>query len=73
MWPLCIPDGASIEREFNLVHAEWQFPASYNVAPTQSVPLFALLTAHGMERSYVGPYPFFARECRRSTAPSMPH
>jgi len=33
------PDEASIEREFNLVHHEWQFPMSYNVAPTQSVPV----------------------------------
>ena len=33
------PDEASIEREFNLVHTEWQFPASYNVAPTQQVPV----------------------------------
>jgi putative SOS response-associated peptidase YedK len=32
------PDEASIEREFNLVHAEWSFPPSYNVAPTQDVP-----------------------------------
>jgi putative SOS response-associated peptidase YedK len=33
------PDEASIEREFNLVHTEWQFPPSYNVAPTQRVPV----------------------------------
>jgi len=33
------PDEASIEREFNLVRTEWQFPASYNVAPTQQVPI----------------------------------
>src|ERR1700732_330582 len=33
------PDNASIEREFSLVHTEWQFPASYNVAPTQQVPV----------------------------------
>jgi putative SOS response-associated peptidase YedK len=32
------PDEASIEREFTLVRAEWQFPPSYNVAPTQNVP-----------------------------------
>lgn len=31
------PDEASIEREFNLVRAEWQFPPSYNVAPTNEV------------------------------------
>ena len=33
------PDEASIEREFNLVHQEWQFPSSFNVAPTQQVPI----------------------------------
>jgi putative SOS response-associated peptidase YedK len=33
------PADASIEREFNLVRTEWQFPASYNVAPTQTVPV----------------------------------
>jgi putative SOS response-associated peptidase YedK len=33
------PDEATIEREFNLVRAEWQFPPSYNVAPTQQVPI----------------------------------
>jgi putative SOS response-associated peptidase YedK len=33
------PDEASIEREFNLVRTEWQFPPSYNVAPTQTVPV----------------------------------
>jgi putative SOS response-associated peptidase YedK len=33
------PDDAAIEREFNLVRTEWQFPGSYNVAPTQDVPV----------------------------------
>ena len=33
------PDEASIEREFNLVHMEWQFPTSFNVAPTEEVPV----------------------------------
>jgi hypothetical protein len=28
------PDEASNEREFNLVYTEWQFPPSFNVAPT---------------------------------------
>jgi putative SOS response-associated peptidase YedK len=36
------PDDAAIEREFNLVRAEWQFPASYNVAPTHDVPVVRL-------------------------------
>ena len=33
------PDEASIELEFNLVHMEWQFPPSFNAAPTQQVPV----------------------------------
>jgi putative SOS response-associated peptidase YedK len=33
------PDDAAIEREFTLVRTEWKFPASYNVAPTQDVPV----------------------------------
>jgi putative SOS response-associated peptidase YedK len=33
------PDDASLEREFNLVHAELKFSASYNVAPSQQVPV----------------------------------
>jgi putative SOS response-associated peptidase YedK len=33
------PDEASIEREFNLVHMEWNFPPSFNVAPTEEVPV----------------------------------
>lgn len=36
------PDEAAIEREFNLVHMEWQFPSSFNVAPTQEVPVVRL-------------------------------
>ena len=32
------PDETSIEREFNLVRAEWQFPPSYKFAPTDDVP-----------------------------------
>jgi putative SOS response-associated peptidase YedK len=36
------PSEASIEREFNLVHMEWQFPSSFNVAPTQEVPVVRL-------------------------------
>jgi putative SOS response-associated peptidase YedK len=33
------PDDAAIEREFTLVRQEWNFPPSYNVAPTQDVPI----------------------------------
>jgi putative SOS response-associated peptidase YedK len=36
------PDEASIEREFNLVRTEWQFPPSYNVAPTDDVPVIRI-------------------------------
>jgi hypothetical protein len=32
------PNDACIEREFALVRHEWQFPPSYNVAPTDDVP-----------------------------------
>jgi putative SOS response-associated peptidase YedK len=32
-------DEASIERGFNLVRTEWQFPPSFNVAPTDDVPV----------------------------------
>lgn len=57
------PDGASIEREFSLVRHEWQFPASYNVAPTQDVP--AVRIAASGERMGVrlhwGLIPFWAK------------
>jgi putative SOS response-associated peptidase YedK len=56
------PDEASIEREFNLVHQEWQFPASFNVAPTQQVPI--LREIDGVKRGSLvrwGLIPFFAR------------
>jgi putative SOS response-associated peptidase YedK len=36
------PSEAAIEHEFNLVRTEWQFPISYNVAPTQAVPVVRL-------------------------------
>ncbi len=56
------PDEAAIEREFNLVRGEWHFPASFNVAPTQEVPLIRL---HGGQRQGVrlrwGLIPHFAR------------
>jgi putative SOS response-associated peptidase YedK len=56
------PDDSAIEREFNLVRSEWQFPASYNVAPTQLVPI--VRTADGERegaRLRWGLIPFFAR------------
>jgi putative SOS response-associated peptidase YedK len=56
------PDDAAIEREFNLVRTEWKFPASYNVAPTQLVPV--VRTVDGERRGSLlrwGLIPFFAR------------
>jgi putative SOS response-associated peptidase YedK len=56
------PDEASIEREFNLVHAEWQFPPSYNVAPTQLVPVVRSIEGRREgTRLRWGLIPFFAR------------
>jgi len=56
------PDEASIEREFNLVRTEWQFPASFNVAPTQSVPVVRLKEGiREGRRLHWGLIPFFAR------------
>jgi putative SOS response-associated peptidase YedK len=56
------PDEGAIEREFNLVHSEWQFPASFNVAPTQSVPVIRSFEGkhHGSLLRW-GLIPFFAR------------
>ena len=56
------PDEASIEREFNLVHMEWQFPASFNVAPTEEVPVIRV--RKGMRqgvRLHWGLIPYFAQ------------
>jgi putative SOS response-associated peptidase YedK len=36
------PEEAAIEREFTLLHTEWRFPPSFNVAPTQEVPIVRL-------------------------------
>lgn len=56
------PDEASIEREFNLVRTEWQFPPSYNVAPTQQVPVIRAADG-GLQGSLLrwGLIPFFAK------------
>jgi putative SOS response-associated peptidase YedK len=56
------PDESAIEREFNLVHSEWQFPASFNVAPTQNVPVIRSIDGklHGALLRW-GLIPFFAR------------
>src|SRR5271165_1998763 len=57
------PDAASIEREFNLVRTEWQFPPSYNVAPAQKVPVVRI--NKGSERTgtrlHWGLIPFWAK------------
>jgi putative SOS response-associated peptidase YedK len=56
------PDDASIEREFNLVHAELKFPVSYNVAPSQHVPVIRNIDGN-LRSSLVrwGLIPFFAK------------
>jgi putative SOS response-associated peptidase YedK len=56
------PDEAAIEREFNLVRSEWQFPPSFNVAPTQNVPVVRSVDGkpHGALLRW-GLIPFFAR------------
>ena len=56
------PDELDIEREFSLVHTEWKFPPSFNVAPTQSVPV--IRTVDGQAQGALlrwGLIPFFAR------------
>ncbi len=55
------PDDASIEREFNLVRTEWKFPASFNVAPTQEVPVIRVREGRreGVQLRW-GLIPFFA-------------
>ena len=57
------PDEGAIEREFNLVHHEWQFPGSFNVAPTQSVPVVRI-AADGERAGAImhwGLIPFWAK------------
>jgi putative SOS response-associated peptidase YedK len=56
------PDEAAIEREFNLVHQEGQFPPSFNVAPTHQVPILREIS--GERRGSTvrwGLIPFFAK------------
>ena len=56
------PDDASIEREFNLVHSDWKFPSSFNVAPTQQVPVVRMGEGRRLgARLHWGLIPFFAR------------
>ena len=57
------PDQASIEREYALLSHEWQFPPSYNVAPTQDVPIIRA-DKHGQRtgtRVHWGLIPFWAK------------
>jgi putative SOS response-associated peptidase YedK len=37
------PDQISIEREFDLVRSGWDFPANFNAAPSQAVPVIRVL------------------------------
>jgi putative SOS response-associated peptidase YedK len=57
------PDEASIEREYNLVRTEWNFPPSYNVAPTQNVPVVRASKdgARTGARLHWGLIPFWAK------------
>src|ERR1017187_6473443 len=57
------PDEASIEREFALVRTEWHFPPSYNVAPTQDVPVVRVNKAGERTgaRLHWGLIPFWAK------------
>jgi putative SOS response-associated peptidase YedK len=57
------PDDASIEREFTLVRTEWHFPPSYNVAPTQNVPVVRADKAgeYTGSRLHWGLIPFWAK------------
>ncbi|HMK87371.1 MAG TPA: SOS response-associated peptidase [Steroidobacteraceae bacterium] len=56
------PDEGSIEREFNLVRTEWRFPLSFNVAPTQEVPVIRVRAGRreGVRLRW-GLIPFFSR------------
>ena len=68
------PDGASIEREFNLVRTGWQFPPSFNVAPPQDVPVVRVNEAgeHTGSRMHWGPFPSGPKASNPNTPPSTP-
>jgi putative SOS response-associated peptidase YedK len=53
---------ASIEREFNLVRTEWQFPTNFNAAPSQTVPIVRI-DGGNLQSGLVrwGLVPFFAK------------
>ena len=56
------PEEAAIEREFDLRRSEWQFPPSFNVAPTQNVPIIRMRDGvrQGVRVRW-GLIPYFAR------------
>src|SRR5882757_10470581 len=37
------PDPLSIEQEFDLVHAPWEFSDNFNVAPTSAIPVIRVI------------------------------
>ena len=56
------PDDAAIEREFKLLPAEFKFPESFNVAPTQRVPVIRQKPeGRAVELLRWGLIPFFAK------------
>lgn len=56
------PDEASIEREFNLVRQEQDIAPSFNVAPTQRVPVIRTVDgARKLDALRWELIPFFAR------------
>ncbi len=56
------PDESAIEREFSLVRTEWRFPASFNVAPSQNVPVVRSLDGTPQATTMRwGLVPFFAK------------
>jgi putative SOS response-associated peptidase YedK len=57
------PEDRAIEAEFNLVNATWTFPPSFNVAPTQDVPVIRTDRDGHTEAKAMkwGLIPFFAR------------
>ena len=56
------PDDVAIEREFKLLPAEFKFPESFNVAPTQRVPVIRQKPqGRVLELLRWGLIPFFAK------------
>src|SRR5271170_726175 len=57
------PDYMAIGRQFNLVHQEWKFPPSFNVAPTQEVPVIRVVKDGSIQGKPMkwGLIPYWAR------------